>query len=126
MIAIIALLIGVILGLSITNVHAADRPLPYTISNPHITIKNKSVLIEWRQTQKVLVMVYKVSYTRKLNNNCGDLETFGANCTIIWQKTNLTGNIRITDKNYKKGDEYYIQQNVYLTHNGGYGPFIPK
>jgi len=103
-----------------------DRPLPYSISAPHLTEKNHKITIEWRQTQPVLVTVYKLSYVRKLSNNCSGVETLGANCVMLWQRAGLVGNIRVTDKGYRKGDQYFIQQNVYQTHNGGYGPFIPR
>ncbi len=97
----------------------------YTISTPRITTVGKKVTLEWNQTQDVLVTVYKISYVRKLSNNCKDIETSGANCTLLFI-TKKTGNIKVIDKGYKKGDQYFIQQNVYQTHNGGYGPFVPR
>jgi hypothetical protein len=103
-----------------------NKPLTYNISAPHLTEKNHKITIEWRQTQPVLVTVYKLSYVRRLPNNCSGVETLGANCVMLWQRTGLVGNIRVTDKGYRKGDQYFIQQNVYQTHNGGYGPFIPR
>lgn len=98
----------------------------YTISSPNIQENRRKVTIEWNQTQAVLVTVYKLSYVRKLSNNCSGVETLGASCVMLWQKRGILGTIRVIDKGYRKGDEYYIQQNVYQTHNGGYGPFIPK
>lgn len=103
-----------------------DRPLPYRIDSPHLTERNHNVTIEWRQTQPVLVTVYKLSYVRRLSNNCSGVETLGASCVMLWQKRGLVGNIRVTDKGYRKGDQYFIQQNVFQTHNAGYGPFIPR
>lgn len=105
---------------------AKNKPLPYRIDAPHLTEKNHKVTIEWRQTQPVLVTVYKLSYVRRLANNCAGVETLGASCVMLWQRTGLVGNIRVTDKGYRNGDQYFIQQNVYQSHNGGYGPFIPR
>lgn len=109
----------------VSPVEARNRPLPYTIDTPHVVEKNRTILLEWRQTSPVLVTVYKLSYTRRLPNNCTAVETFGAQCSIIWQKIGLVGNIRVTDKFYRRGDAYFIQQNIYQSHNGGYGPFYP-
>lgn len=105
---------------------AKNIPLPYTIDSPRLQEKNRKVTISWNQTQSVLVTIYKLSYTRKLANNCQGVETLGASCVMLFEKTGFTGNIFVTDKGYRKGDQYFIQQNVYLSHNGGYGPFIPK
>jgi len=102
-----------------------SKPFPYRIDNAHVVEKNHKITIEWLQTQPVLVTVYKLSYKYKLNNNCAGVEAFGAYCTILWQKRVTVGIIRVTDRGYRNGDEYYIQQNVYQSHNGGYGPFIP-
>ena len=97
---------------------------PY-IDNVHVVEKNHKVTLEWQQTQKALVMVYKLA-DRKLANNCPEtIDTFGKNCQVIWQRRNLVGNIRVTDKHYKGGDEYFVIQYVYQSHNGAYGPFIP-
>lgn len=123
LILLMLLVIGLLLIPSI--VAGKNKPLSYSINAPHLTEKNHNITIEWRQTQPVLVTVYKLSYVRKLNNNCSGVETLGANCVMLWQRTGLIGNIRITDKGYKHGDQYFIQQNVYQSHNGGYGPFIP-
>jgi len=119
------LLIGLMLAPAAIS-EAKNKPLPYTISAPRLQEKNHKVTIEWNQTQPVLVTVYKLSYNRKLANNCAGVETLGANCVMLWQRTGLVGNISVTDKGYKKGDQYFIQQNVYQTHNGGYGPYIPR
>jgi hypothetical protein len=98
----------------------------YTIDAPRLQEKNRKVTISWYQYEPVLITVYKLSYTRKLSNNCSGVETLGANCVMLFQKIGITGNITVVDRGYKKGDQYFIQQNVYLTHNGGYGPFIPR
>lgn len=124
---VIMVILGIIFGtfLYVAQADAKERPLPYKIDTPHIVEKNHQVLIEWRQTERVLVTVYKLSWDRQLKNNCDGVETFFTSCEMLWQKYGLYGNIRVTDRNYKSGDEYYIQQNVYQTHNGAYGPFYP-
>lgn len=122
---VIALLVLITLALLIPNGVIAKES-PYRISAPRLQEKNRKVTIEWYQTQPVLVTVYKLSYTRKLSNNCVGVETLEASCAMVLQKRAIVGNITVVDKGYKKGDQYFIQQNVYQTHNGGYGPFIPK
>lgn len=124
---VIAMLVVVLLLLALTNIAEAKKakPFPYRIDNAHVVEKNHKITIEWLQTQPVLVTVYKLNWKYKLNNNCAGVETFGYYCTVLWQKRGLIGIIRVTDKGYRNGDEYYIQQNVYQSHNGGYGPFIP-
>ncbi len=107
-------------------VEAKSKPLPYHIDNARITQHNGKITLEWNQVQSALVVVYKLSYKRTLNNNCYDsIDRFQASCTMVWQRTGLIGNIRVTDKHYKSGDEYYIIQYVYQSHNGGYGPYKP-
>ena len=102
------------------------KPFPYRINNPHIVEKNHRVTIEWQQTEPVYVVLYKLTYNkRQLRNDCKGVETFGQSCMILWQGVNFLGIVHKTDRDYRNGDEYYIQQNVYLTHNGGYGPFFP-
>lgn len=111
------------------NIYAADKPLPNTIANVQISKQtDHKVLISWRQVSKYTLVVYKLSYDRKIFNNCSsDIETFTASyCKVLWIRTiQNPGNIRITDRDYKKGDEYYVLQYAYQTHNGAYGPFTP-
>lgn len=122
---IMLIVVAVSLLLTLNAEAKKSKPFPYRIDNAHVVEKNHKITIEWLQTQPVLVTVYKLNYTYKLNNNCAGVETFGYYCTVLFQKRGLIGIIRVTDRGYRNGDEYYIQQNVYQSHNGGYGPFIP-
>jgi len=108
------------------TIYAADKPLPYKINAPNIVkIKTSLIELQWRQIEKTLVVVYKQSETRKSYDDCGWIgDNYKAQyCKVVFTKRNLVGNMRIRDKDYKPGDEYYILQYVYQTHNGAYGPF---
>lgn len=120
---IILLCIALFIGLSLNPVHATT----YTIDNPYITENHKKVTLMWNQRIPVIVTVYKLSYVRKLPNNCIDIHTLGANCAMLYKKMvwKIT-DISVTDKGYQKGDQYYIQRNIYKNHNVVYGPFIPR
>lgn len=110
-------------------VQAADKPLPYTISAPKVVYKRSKHLVElhWRQDYRTLVVVYKLSEDRKAFDDCGWLgDNYKAQyCKVLFSRRGLKGNIVVKDRDYKFGDEYYILQYVYLTHNGAYGPFKP-
>lgn len=112
-----------------STVYAADTPLSNTIDKAQIQlVKKNEILVSWRQQSKVPIVVYKLSYDRKGYSNCStDLQTFTAPyCKVIWSRSGLVGNIRITDKEYRQGDDYYILEYKYSRHNGAYGPLRPS
>lgn len=117
-----------VLALLITPVQAADKPLPYTKDKPNIIlVKKNTIEIQWRQEIKTLIMVYKLSETKKAYDDCGWIgDNYKAvYCKVLFAKRGLIGNMRIRDKDYKPGDQYYILEYKYQTHNGAYGPFEP-
>lgn len=122
------ILIALLLALTVLPVYAGDKPLPYTKDKPNIVrVKKHLIELQWRQEVKTLVVVYKLSETRKPFDSCGWLgDNYKAQyCKVIFSRRGLVGNMRIRDKDYRVGDEYYILEYKYLTHNGAYGPFEP-
>lgn len=98
---VMLVLLSILLGFS-TVADAKDRPLPYTINNPHIVISHKKGgLVEWYNTKPGVYTVWS-KYERCTPKFC----LIGVR--IVWRKYVGIGNVRVTDK-HKDVGSYWIR-----------------
>lgn len=136
------ILLAIVLALCISNVQTAPATPPAnTISNPRLVLhKNKHLLqIKWYQyvqSSPKLVVAFKVTNTRQIKTpECVDVdwaryitesEGFTYCYNLLQQRVQATGWLTATDPKWHKGDQYYLIQYDFSTHNAPYGPFIPR
>jgi len=116
---VIMLIVMGLIVLSTMDVEAKkSNPFPYRVDNAHVVEKNHKITIEWYQSQRTQITVYKLNshFVNLTYEACITVET------VLFRANGLVGTIRVTDKHYKNNDQYYIYQGV---NNHSYGPFIP-
>lgn len=95
---------------------APDRPLPFRFNTPHVVKTDNGVLIEFRMPIPARVIILK-------------------NNIPIYDKKVIAGNIRVTDRQYRKGDTYKTAvmfcaplteiPSRHCYHTPVYGPYTP-
>lgn len=97
---ILVIIIGYLLFV-VSQANAADRPLPYTITAPHVYTHKHTTTIEWYNTTPGTYIVYAK------RDRCTPRYCI-VSYQVIWLKYIRAGNVRVTDT--KSAMSYYIKQ----------------
>lgn len=117
---------------------SVQLPPHNTIDNPRLVLHpNKHMVqVKWYQyvqSSPKHVIVFKVTNTRRILSMCHDVdwgefitqtENFRYCYNLYDRWVTTSGYITVTDTKWAKGDQYYIIQYEFSSHNAPYGPFI--
>jgi hypothetical protein len=134
----IAMIIVVCSVLLVPQHAQAAEPL-YTIDHPRIVLHRTDhlVQIKWYQyvqSTPIYVIAFKITQSRLANPSCADVDwseylrstlQYKYCFDLFRQQVPQGGYITITDTKWQRGDQYFIIQYVYTSHNAPYGAYIP-